>query len=90
MHRMCDSGGVKGRNCAGALPAGQRHSRNRSFAISLMSSDLDRLALQVMAEVMGAEAALVRCQLVSGTHAIATALFACLRPGNRLLVVAGR
>lgn len=45
---------------------------------------------QVMAEVMGAEAALVRCQLVSGTHAIATALFACLRPGDRLLAVAGR
>ena len=45
---------------------------------------------QVIAEVMGAEAALVRCQLVSGTHAISTALFACLRPGDRLLAVAGR
>ena len=39
---------------------------------------------------MGAEAALVRCQLVSGTHAISTALFACLRPGDRLVAVAGR
>lgn len=48
------------------------------------------LSAQVMAEVMGAEEALVRCQLVSGTHAIATALFACLRPGDRLLAVAGR
>lgn len=45
---------------------------------------------QIMAEVMGAEAAFVRCQIVSGTHAISTALFACLRPGDRLLAVAGR
>ena len=34
---------------------------------------------QIMAEVMGAEAALVRIQFVSGTHAIATALFSVLR-----------
>ena len=32
-----------------------------------------------MAEVMGAEAAIVRIQFVSGTHAISTALFAVLR-----------
>jgi cystathionine beta-lyase family protein involved in aluminum resistance len=43
-----------------------------------------------MAEVMGAEAALVRSQLVSGTHAISTALAAVLRPGDELLAVAGR
>ncbi len=52
--------------------------------------ELPAASPQVMAEVMGAEAALVRCQLVSGTHAISTALFACLRPGDRLLAVAGR
>ena len=39
---------------------------------------------------MGAEAALVRAQFVSGTHAIATALFAVLRPGDELLAVAGK
>jgi len=53
--------------------------------------DQGRTALdEVMAETMGAEAALVRVQLVSGTHAIATALYTCLRPGDRLLAVAGR
>lgn len=53
--------------------------------------DFGRAALdQVMAEVMGAEAAIVRCQIVSGTHAISTALFACLRPGDKLLAVAGK
>lgn len=42
--------------------------------------DLGRAALDgVMAEVMGAEAAAVRIQFVSGTHAISSALFGCLR-----------
>lgn len=45
---------------------------------------------QVMAEVMGAEAALVRIQFVSGTHAISTALSTVLRPGDTLLAVAGK
>lgn len=42
--------------------------------------DLGRAALDdVVAEVMGAEAAAVRVQFVSGTHAISAALFGCLR-----------
>ena len=44
----------------------------------------------MLAEVLGAEAALGRIQFVSGTHAIATALFSVLRPGDELLAVAGR
>ena len=52
--------------------------------------DLGRQVLdQVFAEVMGAEAAAVRIQFVSGTHAIAAALFGVLRPGDELLAVAG-
>ena len=52
--------------------------------------DLGREALDgVMADIMGAEAAAVRIQFVSGTHAIAAALFGCLRPGDELLAVAG-
>lgn len=52
--------------------------------------DLGRQVLdQVFAEVMGAEAALVRVQFVSGTHAIAAALFGVLRPGDQMLSVAG-
>lgn len=38
---------------------------------------------------MGAEAALVRIQFMSGTHAIASALYGVLRPGDELLAVAG-
>ncbi|MDJ1170461.1 aminotransferase class I/II-fold pyridoxal phosphate-dependent enzyme [Roseofilum sp. BLCC_M154] len=44
---------------------------------------------RVLAEVMGAERAIARVQLVSGTHAIACALFGVLRPGDELLSVAG-
>ena len=45
---------------------------------------------RVFARVLGAEAAAVRMQFVSGTHAIAAALFGVLRPGDRLLSVTGR
>lgn len=52
--------------------------------------DLGRQVLdQVFAAVMGAEAAAVRVQFVSGTHAIACALYGVLRPGDELLAVAG-
>ncbi|NER78484.1 MAG: aminotransferase class I/II-fold pyridoxal phosphate-dependent enzyme [Leptolyngbya sp. SIO1D8] len=52
--------------------------------------DLGRDTLDhVFADVMQAEAAAVRVQFVSGTHAIACALFGILRPGDELLSVAG-
>ncbi|MCL1465083.1 aminotransferase class I/II-fold pyridoxal phosphate-dependent enzyme [Argonema galeatum] len=52
--------------------------------------DLGRETLdKVFADVMGAEAAVVRVQFVSGTHAIATALFGVLRPGDEMLAVVG-
>jgi len=52
--------------------------------------DLGRQTLdRVFAEVMQAEAAAVRVQFVSGTHAIACALFGVLRPGDEMLAVAG-
>jgi cystathionine beta-lyase family protein involved in aluminum resistance len=52
--------------------------------------DLGRAVLdRVFADVMGAEAAAVRIQFVSGTHAIACALFGALRPGDEMLSVVG-
>ena len=44
---------------------------------------------KVYAEVFQAEAALVRPQIISGTHAISTALFGVLRPGDELMYVTG-
>ncbi len=52
--------------------------------------DLGRETLdRVFADLVGAEAAAVRVQFVSGTHAIACALFGILRPGDEMLAVAG-
>jgi cystathionine beta-lyase family protein involved in aluminum resistance len=52
--------------------------------------DLGRETLdKVFADIMGAEAAVVRVQFVSGTHAIACALFGVLRPGDEMLSIAG-
>jgi cystathionine beta-lyase family protein involved in aluminum resistance len=45
---------------------------------------------RVFARVLQAEAAAVRLQFVSGTHAIAAALFGVVRPGDRLLALTGR
>ena len=44
----------------------------------------------VYASVFGAEDALVRHQIVSGTHAIAICLYGNLRPGDELLSVTGK
>jgi cystathionine beta-lyase family protein involved in aluminum resistance len=52
--------------------------------------DLGRDTLdRVFADIMGADEAIVRIQFVSGTHAIASALFGVLRPGDEMLAVAG-
>ncbi len=53
-------------------------------------NDLGREVIdKVFAQVLGAEAAAVRVQFVSGTHAIACCLFGILRPNDELLSVAG-
>jgi cystathionine beta-lyase family protein involved in aluminum resistance len=52
--------------------------------------DIGREAFEaVFAQMMGAEKALVRPHLVSGTHAIATVLFGVLRPGDELIYLSG-
>ncbi len=52
--------------------------------------DLGRAVLeQVVARVFGAEAALVRPHIISGTHAIAACLYGVLRPGDELLYITG-
>ena len=44
---------------------------------------------ELFAEIFCAESALVRTQFVSGTHALATALFGILRPGDELVSLTG-
>ena len=45
---------------------------------------------RVFASIFKAESALVRCQFISGTHAITTCLFALLRPEDTLLSISGK
>ena len=45
---------------------------------------------RVYAQVFGAEAAIVRPQIISGTHAITLSLFGVLRPGDELLYITGK
>jgi cystathionine beta-lyase family protein involved in aluminum resistance len=53
--------------------------------------DIGRETLEkVYAQVFGAEASIVRPQIISGTHAIATCLFGILRPGDELLYMTGK
>lgn len=44
----------------------------------------------VYASIFKCEDALVRCQFISGTHAISTCLFALLRPGDVMLSISGK
>ena len=53
--------------------------------------DMGREAIdKVYAQVLGGEDALVRHTFANGTHAIATALFGVLRPGDTLLACTGK
>ncbi len=45
---------------------------------------------KIYADVFGAEDALVRHNIVNGTHALSIALFAVLRPGDTLFAVTGK
>jgi cystathionine beta-lyase family protein involved in aluminum resistance len=53
--------------------------------------DIGRETLEkIYADVFGAEAGLVRPQIISGTHAISISLFGILRPGDELLYITGK
>lgn len=68
------------------------HLSDSHFAMSTGYGydDLGRDALEeIYAEVFGTEDALVRPQIISGTHAITTALMGVLLPGDELIYITG-
>lgn len=85
---------VERANTAKVLRAFQGHdvsARNFAPTNGYGYDDVGRDALGAMfAQVMGCEAALVRPQIASGTHALALCLQGVLRPGDVLLSAAGR
>jgi cystathionine beta-lyase family protein involved in aluminum resistance len=80
-------------NQAKVLKAFQNHRvREGHFQVSsgYGYGDLGRDELEsIYARVFGAEDAMVRSQIVSGTHAISACLLAVLRPGDELLSLVG-
>lgn len=53
-------------------------------------NDIGRDVIEkIFAEVLNGEDALVRSQIISGTHALSVGLFACLRPNDEMLCITG-
>ena len=53
-------------------------------------SDVGREVIEkIFADILGGEASLVRNQFISGTHALTVALFALLRPKDKMLIISG-
>jgi cystathionine beta-lyase family protein involved in aluminum resistance len=76
------------------LQAYQKHRVSDSHFIPTTGygyDDIGRDTLEkIYADVFGAEAGLVRPQIISGTHAISISLFGILRPGDELLYITGK
>ncbi|WP_043929850.1 methionine gamma-lyase family protein [Bacillus sp. EB01] len=76
------------------LQSFQKHKVNDSHFIPSTGYGYDDAGRDVLAsiyaDVFGAEAGLVRPQIISGTHAISIALFGILRPGDELLYITGK
>ncbi len=85
---------IERRNTRRVLESFQRHrvsARHFAPTTGYGYDDIGRDTLSViMAEMLGCEAALVRPQIASGTHALALCLFGVLRPGDTLLAASGR
>lgn len=89
---MIDS--VERENTARVLEAFKNHrvsQRHFSPSTGYGYGDIGRDTISdIMAELMGCEAAVVRPQIASGTHALAICLFGILRPGDVLVSAAGK
>ena len=81
-------------NTRKVLDAFQRHrisARHFAPTTGYGYDDLGRDVLSEMfAELMGCEAALVRPQIASGTHALALCLYGILRPGDVMMAASGK
>ncbi len=81
-------------NTRKVLDAFQRHrisARHFAPTTGYGYDDIGRDTLSEMfAELMGCEAALVRPQIASGTHALALCLYGILRPGDVLMAASGK
>lgn len=76
------------------LNAFARHKVGEEHFLSVTGYGHDDMGREttdaVFADALQAEAALVRLQIASGTHALSIGLNGCLRPGERMLSITGR
>ena len=81
-------------NTRRVIEAFQRHrvsARHFAPTTGYGYDDIGRDTLgEILAEVLGAECALARPQIASGTHALALCLYGVLRPGNVMISGAGK
>lgn len=83
--RTCFVNQVKVLNAMQKYRLAERHfTPTTGYAYTDEGRDITEL---IFAEVFGGEKALVRPQIVSGTHAISLALFGVLRPGDEMLSI---
>lgn len=86
-------GDTAGYNACKVLAAFQKHRVSEAHLLGTSGygyGDRGRDTLDaVFADIVGAEDALVRHNFVSGTNAIATALFGVLRPGDEMVCLSG-
>ena len=80
-------------NSLNVLEAFHEHNASESLFTSTTGygyNDLGRDTIeQIFATVLKAEDAIVRSQFISGTHALTVALFAYLRPNDKILSITG-
>ena len=91
--RFAEIDSVAEKNTMRVMQAFQRHRVSDACFTGTTGYGYDDMGREVLdkvyADVLGAEAALVRIGFVNGTHALVSALFACLKPGDTLLSVTG-
>ena len=84
---VCEAGQYK---VLGAFAKNRLSDTHFGFATGYGYDDPGRdVTERVFADVFGAEAALVRTQIVNGTHALSLVFLGILRPGDKLLYCTG-
>jgi len=87
VERICESNSEKVLNAFQECDLSEMHL-NTSTGYGIAEPGRDRIE-EIYAKIFKTEDALVRVQLISGTHALAVTLSALLRPGNTMISITG-
>ena len=91
--RFAEIDAVAEQNTRRVMEAFQNHRVSDACFAGTTGYGYDDLGREVLdtiyAELFGAESALVRINFVNGTHALTAAMFALVKPGDKILAVTG-